>query len=225
GRRGHDHGVPRRAGVGLSHALERAGSLARDSPATGDRRATAARRPHDRPRSRPPTGRGARAVRSLGAGRHARRRQAGQDAARARSVVPLGAHRGSVHDDSRAGGDAGEPGRTTALREGGCARDRRLLPRDGAVITTHHAPRTLLLLALLATPAVAQVDPSGAWRTLHTEHFRIHFRPSLRPRAVVAAAEAERAYRLLARELHPPRGIIDPTLSDDVDTPNGFTTV
>jgi len=85
--------------------------------------------------------------------------------------------------------------------------------------------RALVLLVLLATPAAAQVDPSGSWRTLHTEHFRIHFRPSLRPRAVVAAAEAERAYRLLSSELHPPRGIIDLTLSDDVDTPNGFTTI
>ena len=83
----------------------------------------------------------------------------------------------------------------------------------------------VVLLLLLARPASAQVDPSGAWRTLHTEHFRIHFRPSLRPRATVAAAEAERAYRLLASELHPPRGIIDLTLSDDVDTPNGFTTI
>src|SRR5258705_13386200 len=95
------------------------------------------------------------------------------------------------------------------------------------MITTHHAPRTLLLLALLLLPNIvsAQVDPSGSWRTLHTKHFRIHFRPSLRARSTLAAAEAERAYTLLSSELHPPRGIIDLTLSDDVDTPNGFTTV
>ena len=42
---------------------------------------------------------------------------------------------------------------------------------------------------------------------------------------MLAAAEAERAYALLASELHPPRGIVDVTLSDDVDTPNGFTTI
>jgi hypothetical protein len=83
------------------------------------------------------------------------------------------------------------------------------------------------LLALLFFPAIAsaQVDPSGNWRTLHTDHFRIHFRPSYRARAVLVAAEAERAYALLSSELHPPRGVVDVTLSDDVDTPNGFTTV
>ena len=91
--------------------------------------------------------------------------------------------------------------------------------------TTHHAPRTILLfVTLLTTPAAAQ-DPSGHWRTLHTQHFRVHFRPEYRARAVVAAREAERAYALLSGELHPPRGIIDLTLSDDVDAANGFTTV
>lgn len=92
------------------------------------------------------------------------------------------------------------------------------------MITTHHARRTLLLLVVLATPCAAQVDPSGSWRTLHTQHFRIHFRPSYRAQALEAAAEAERAYGLLANELHAPRGIIDVTLSDDADTPNGFAT-
>src|SRR5882672_3498394 len=94
------------------------------------------------------------------------------------------------------------------------------------MMTTHDARRTFLLLALLFFPTVgsAQVNPSGSWRTLHTKHFRVHFRPSYRARAVLAAAEAERAYALLSSELHPPRGIVDLTLSDDVDTPNGFTT-
>jgi hypothetical protein len=71
---------------------------------------------------------------------------------------------------------------------------------------------------------MGQVNPSGQWRTLHTDHFRIHFRPSYRNVAVEAAGEAERAYRLLSTELHAPRGVIDLTLSDDIDTPNGFTT-
>src|SRR5437773_9704202 len=84
---------------------------------------------------------------------------------------------------------------------------------------------TFLALFLFPSIAPAQVDPSGSWRTIHTKHFRIHFRPSLRARATLAAAEAERAYALLSSELHPPRGIVDVTLSDDVDTPNGFTTV
>src|SRR6266542_1461133 len=82
----------------------------------------------------------------------------------------------------------------------------------------------VVLLLALARPAAAQVDPSGSWRTLHTQHFRIHFRPAYRVSAVVAAREAERAYALLSTELHRPRGIIDVTLSDDFDTPNGFTT-
>ena len=82
----------------------------------------------------------------------------------------------------------------------------------------------LLAIALLAGRAAAQVDPSGPWRTLHSTHFRIHFRPAYRALAVEAAAEAERAYALLATELHPPRGIVDLTLADDADTPNGFAT-
>jgi len=81
-----------------------------------------------------------------------------------------------------------------------------------------------VLLFALARSVTAQVDPSGAWRTLHTQHFRIHFRPTYREKALEAAREAERAYTLLSTELHPPRGIIDVTLSDDFDTPNGFTT-
>jgi hypothetical protein len=87
--------------------------------------------------------------------------------------------------------------------------------------------RRVAVLALLLLPSAAssQVDPSGHWRTLHSQHFRIHFRPTYRARAVEAAREAERAYRLLSSELHPPRGIIDLTLSDDVDAANGFTTV
>src|SRR5712664_71358 len=90
-----------------------------------------------------------------------------------------------------------------------------------------HFAFRILFLALLLLPRTAapQVDPSGTWRTLHTQHFRIHFRPSYRARATLAAAEAERAYALLSSELHPPRGIVDLTLSDDVDTPNGFTTI
>lgn len=79
-------------------------------------------------------------------------------------------------------------------------------------------------LALLCLPAAlsAQVDPSGTWRTLHSAHFRFHFRPEHRAVAAQAAAEAERAYALLATELRAPRGIVDVTLADDVDAPNGF---
>ena len=85
--------------------------------------------------------------------------------------------------------------------------------------------RTALLVLLLAGRSEAQVDPSGPWRTLHTEHFRIHFRPAYRDVALTEAREAERAYALLATQLHPPRGIVDLTLGDDIDGSNGFTTV
>jgi len=87
-----------------------------------------------------------------------------------------------------------------------------------------HAAALVACAAIFAAPAHAQ-DPSGPWRTLHTPHFRVHFRPALRATAGAAAREAERAYGLLARELHAPRGAIDLTLSDDVDEANGFTTV
>jgi hypothetical protein len=83
----------------------------------------------------------------------------------------------------------------------------------------------LCLLPLLTGRAAAQVDPSGSWRTLHTPHFRIHFRPAYREAALAEAREAERSYGLLAGELHPPRGIVDVTLGDDIDAANGFTTV
>ena len=83
----------------------------------------------------------------------------------------------------------------------------------------------ILVLLLFAARAEAQVDPSGPWRTLHTPHFRVHFRPVYRDVAQVAAREAERAYGLLASELHPPRQVVDLTLVDDIDSPNGATLV
>ncbi|HYK82003.1 MAG TPA: hypothetical protein VEU55_02575 [Gemmatimonadales bacterium] len=86
------------------------------------------------------------------------------------------------------------------------------------------APALPLVLWLVAVPAAAQLDPSGAWRTLHTAHFRIHFRPEYRDVASAEAREAERAYALLASELEPPRGRVDVTLDDDVDYANGLTT-
>src|SRR5713101_3161421 len=80
-------------------------------------------------------------------------------------------------------------------------------------------------LPFCAARAAAQLDPSGSWRTLHTPHFRIHFRPTYREVALVEAREAERAYALLASELHPPRGTVDLTMADDGDVANGLTTV
>lgn len=83
----------------------------------------------------------------------------------------------------------------------------------------------LVALRVVGGRAAAQVDPSGPWHTLHTAHFRVHFRPAERVVAEHAAREAERAWGLLATELHPPRGIVDLTLGDDADLSNGLTTV
>lgn len=81
------------------------------------------------------------------------------------------------------------------------------------------------LLLALAAPAAAQVDPSGPWRTWTSRHFRVHARAELAPRAAGLVREAERAYRLLAAELRPPRGRIDIALLDNVDYSNGLTSV
>lgn len=97
-------------------------------------------------------------------------------------------------------------------------------PRDAGHPRVKRAAASVACALILAAAARAQ-DPAGPWRTLHTPHFRVHFRPAFRATAGDAAREAERAYGLLARELHPPRGTIDLTLSDDVDAANGFTTV
>ena len=77
-------------------------------------------------------------------------------------------------------------------------------------------------LCLPAYPLVAQVRPDAHWRTIPTEHFRVHFTPATEPFARRAAVVAERAYGQLARELVPPRGTIDLVISDDVDYSNGY---
>lgn len=85
-------------------------------------------------------------------------------------------------------------------------------------------PSCSVLVVLCASPAAAQVDPSGTWHTWHTEHFRIHAHADLADLARHAAREAERAYGLLAGELEPPRGTIDLVVADNVDFANGFAT-
>ena len=76
-----------------------------------------------------------------------------------------------------------------------------------------------------SSAVLGQIDPSGDWRTWRTEHFRVHATVSLADAAHEAAFEAERAYRLLASELQPPRGIIDLVVADNVDFSNGWATV
>ena len=81
-----------------------------------------------------------------------------------------------------------------------------------------------VLSAALATPSVAQVNPSHRWLSLRTEHFYIHFTQPVAPLARRIAADAERAYAQLSEELHPPRGPIDVVISDDADVSNGSAT-
>src|SRR6266498_791503 len=100
----------------------------------------------------------------------------------------------------------------------------RVATPASALLIPRSAFRILLLL-LLVGRAEAQIDPSGSWRTLHTPHFRIHFRPGYRDVAFLEAREAERAYGLLASELQPPRQTVDLTLVDDFDAANGAATV
>jgi hypothetical protein len=77
---------------------------------------------------------------------------------------------------------------------------------------------------LFGRSAGAQVAPNLDWRTIKTTHFYVHFNPSTEGLARRIAADAERAYEQLAKALHPPRGMIDVVISDDVDASNGSAT-
>jgi len=81
------------------------------------------------------------------------------------------------------------------------------------------------LVLLAATTAQAQPAPYHHWRTLETEHFRVHVHTGLEREGRVAAAAAERAFGKLSNELTAPRGRIDLVLSDDADYSNGFASV
>jgi WD40 repeat protein len=102
-----------------------------------------------------------------------------------------------------------------AVRGDRAVRRRRRCAILGIGILTQLAPRT--------TP-LAQVPPNATWRTLRTTHFSVHFTPELEEIARRAAANAERAYAQLARELTPPRGRIDIVVADNVDYSNGSAT-
>ena len=82
-----------------------------------------------------------------------------------------------------------------------------------------------LVACALAAPAQAQPAPWHRWRTLETEHFRVHVRAGLEREGRVAASAAERAYDQLSGELARPRGRIELVLSDDADYANGFASV
>src|SRR4051794_40768679 len=89
------------------------------------------------------------------------------------------------------------------------------------------ALRFLLFLCVLCSsaPSAAKTQaPFLDWRTLRTQHFYVHFNPNTEALARRVASGAELAYSQLSRELHPPRGMIDITISDDIDASNGSAT-
>jgi len=85
-----------------------------------------------------------------------------------------------------------------------------------------------LLLALLlgAGAAGAQpYDPAYRWRTIRTEHFRIHFHQGEERLADEIAAAAERAHQALSPVLgYAPRTRTEVVISDDTDDANGSAT-
>ena len=58
-----------------------------------------------------------------------------------------------------------------------------------------------LLLMVLAGAADAQLVPHDSWRTIATEHFRVHFTSPLEAAAQRAASQAELAWQRLSAEL------------------------
>jgi len=87
--------------------------------------------------------------------------------------------------------------------------------------------RTLVAALLWTTPVIPTIGaqaPNLDWRTLKTQHFYVHFNPPTEGLARRIAGNAERAYAELSKELHPPRGMIDIVISDDVDQSNGSAT-
>ena len=85
--------------------------------------------------------------------------------------------------------------------------------------------KTLLLLFVASvSPASAQVNPEGKWRTIRTERFYIHYTPELEQVARRAAVQAESAYVALSKYMKPPRGKIDVIIGDNVDVANGYAT-
>ncbi len=79
-----------------------------------------------------------------------------------------------------------------------------------------------VLAAVIVAEAGAQVSPNLKWRTMDSQHFRVHFSPGLASFATDAINVAERAWVNLARELKAPRGKIDLVVADNRDFANGY---
>ena len=92
------------------------------------------------------------------------------------------------------------------------------------------SPRRAKLVFVAVTCLIAghafAGDPSLRWRTLETEHFRIHFYQGEEKLARSLAVRAERAHRILSPLLgHAPSRPTHIVLTDDVDSANGSASV
>lgn len=101
--------------------------------------------------------------------------------------------------------------------------------RAAAAITRSILPTALRVIAAAAVLAgaarqLAGQAPDERWRTIATEHFRVHFTPGMEELARRTAGNAERAYGQLAAELPAPRGLVDLVVADNVDYSNGSAT-
>lgn len=88
--------------------------------------------------------------------------------------------------------------------------------------------RILFALALLlACPRSASAgDPTRMWRTIETEHFRIHYHTEIGRLAQRLAVVAEYTHRVVAKILdHSPRWKVEVVISDETDDSNGMATV
>ena len=86
-----------------------------------------------------------------------------------------------------------------------------------------------LVLLAWSSAAAAQsfwtANPNLRWRTLHTEHFSVHFSEARREDARLAAAVAEKVYPFVTRQLRwEPRSRTHILLLDSFDLSNGFAT-
>ena len=81
-------------------------------------------------------------------------------------------------------------------------------------------------LTLLASPTAADQDPRWRWRTLETDHFRVHYYEGLERVARRIAAIAEHRHADLTAELGwTPRRITHLVVLDDTDYAQGITYV
>ena len=84
----------------------------------------------------------------------------------------------------------------------------------------------ILLSALPGGPAVAQLPPDEAWRTIETPHFRVTYPDGLHDLAQRAGDRGEAAWGLLTeRFVEPPQGKVDLVVSDHTDISNGYAKV